>query len=165
VLLGTSLGLVRLEREAALVLSLTGSAAKVGIVTFVFGIPFVLFALLAGALLDRVDRKRVMIAARYEPGPFGTVAATFPSGRSYQPSGEAEVRSIDEPVGPLPSAYAIETRTLEEAVLPARRLRRSDEANQTAAGSFFWFVLSGAVPQRWPLPRSARHFRSTPSSR
>jgi MFS family permease len=85
VLLGTPLGLVRLEREAALVLSLTGSAAKVGIVTFAFGIPFVLFALLARALLDRVDRKRVMIAARDEPGPFGTLAATFPNGPSYQP--------------------------------------------------------------------------------
>jgi hypothetical protein len=36
----------------------------VGIVTFAFGIPFVLFALLARASLDRVDRKRVVIAAR-----------------------------------------------------------------------------------------------------
>ena len=84
-LLGTHLGLVRLGREAALVLSLTGSAAKVGILTFAFGIRFVLFALLAGAFVDRVDRKHVMIAARPQPGPFGKAATTFPNGPSYLP--------------------------------------------------------------------------------
>src|SRR2546428_756881 len=43
-----------------LVLSLTGSAAKVGLVSFANWIPAVLFGLPAGALVDRWDRKRVM---------------------------------------------------------------------------------------------------------
>lgn len=44
-----------------LVLDLTGSAAKTGIVSFAFGLPLLVLALPAGALLDRIDRKRAMI--------------------------------------------------------------------------------------------------------
>jgi MFS family permease len=44
-----------------LVLSLTGSPAKVGLVSFANWIPAVLFGLPAGALVDRWNRKRVMI--------------------------------------------------------------------------------------------------------
>jgi MFS family permease len=45
-----------------LVLQVTGSPAKTGIVSFAFGFPLLVLALPAGALLDRVDRKRAMIA-------------------------------------------------------------------------------------------------------
>jgi predicted MFS family arabinose efflux permease len=44
-----------------LVLSLTGSAAKAGVVGFASWIPYVLFQLPAGALVDRWDRKRTML--------------------------------------------------------------------------------------------------------
>ena len=45
-----------------LVLGLTGSPAKAGIVTFANRFPFFLFSLPAGALVDRWDRKRIMLA-------------------------------------------------------------------------------------------------------
>jgi predicted MFS family arabinose efflux permease len=46
-----------------LVLGLTGSAADAGIVGFLRWFPFLLFQLPAGALVDRWNRKRVMIAS------------------------------------------------------------------------------------------------------
>jgi predicted MFS family arabinose efflux permease len=45
-----------------LVLALTGSAARAGIVGFANTIPALLFYLPAGVLVDRLDRKRVMVA-------------------------------------------------------------------------------------------------------
>ncbi len=44
-----------------LVLALTGSAAKAGVVGLAKWLPLALFALPAGALADRMDRKRLMI--------------------------------------------------------------------------------------------------------
>ena len=46
-----------------LVLALTGSAAKAGIVGLAKWLPLTIFAIPAGALADRVDRKRLMIAS------------------------------------------------------------------------------------------------------
>jgi len=46
-----------------LVLGLTDSQAKAGVVTAVRLVPFALFGLLAGVVADRADRRRVMIAA------------------------------------------------------------------------------------------------------
>lgn len=45
-----------------LVLALTGSAAKAGVVGLAKWLPLALFALPAGALADRLDRKRLMIS-------------------------------------------------------------------------------------------------------
>ena len=45
-----------------LVLALTHSPAKAGAVGFANVLPYALFALLAGVVADRVDRKRLMIA-------------------------------------------------------------------------------------------------------
>jgi MFS family permease len=45
-----------------LVLAVTGSPAAAGAVAFAFGLPAVLAMLPAGAVLDRVDRRRVMVA-------------------------------------------------------------------------------------------------------
>jgi MFS family permease len=45
-----------------LVLGLTGSAAKAGLVGFATWLPIFLFGLPAGAVVDRVDRKRLMVA-------------------------------------------------------------------------------------------------------
>jgi MFS family permease len=44
-----------------LVLALTGSAARAGLVSFANWIPYLLFQLPAGALVDRWDRKRTML--------------------------------------------------------------------------------------------------------
>jgi MFS family permease len=44
-----------------LILSLTGSAAAAGISTALYSVPYLVFSLPAGALIDRWDRKRVMI--------------------------------------------------------------------------------------------------------
>src|SRR6476620_7872361 len=46
-----------------LVLALTGSPARAGIVTFARIVPSTIFALPAGVAADRVDRRRMMIAA------------------------------------------------------------------------------------------------------
>src|SRR5919108_3054088 len=46
-----------------LVLALTQSPAKAGLVTFARVVPFALFGLLAGMAADRFDRKAVMIGA------------------------------------------------------------------------------------------------------
>lgn len=46
-----------------LVLALTGSPAQAGIVGFARGLPYLLFYLPAGALVDRWNRKRVMLVA------------------------------------------------------------------------------------------------------
>jgi predicted MFS family arabinose efflux permease len=46
-----------------LVLALTGSAAKAGVVGLAKWLPLTVFAIPAGALADRVDRKRLMIAS------------------------------------------------------------------------------------------------------
>lgn len=48
-----------------LVLSLTDSAAKAGIVGFASWLPVLFFGLLAGAVVDRVDRKRLMVACDF----------------------------------------------------------------------------------------------------
>jgi MFS family permease len=45
-----------------LVLALTGSAARAGIVGFASWLPYLLFQLPAGALVDRWDRRRTMLA-------------------------------------------------------------------------------------------------------
>lgn len=46
-----------------LVLELTGSAVKMGAVMIAYLIPEILFSLPAGAMVDRLDRRRVLIAA------------------------------------------------------------------------------------------------------
>ncbi len=46
-----------------LVLALTGSPARAGVVGFLATLPYLLFQLPAGALVDRWDRKRVMVAS------------------------------------------------------------------------------------------------------
>jgi len=45
------------------VLALTGSPSKAGLVAFAQTLPFVLLFLPAGAVVDRLDRKRLLLAA------------------------------------------------------------------------------------------------------
>ncbi|GAA0898813.1 MFS transporter [Virgisporangium ochraceum] len=59
-----------------LVLALTGSPAQAGLVGFAQGLPFLVWFLPAGALVDRWPRKRVMLVADLGRGlALGTVAA------------------------------------------------------------------------------------------
>src|ERR1041385_2717024 len=56
-----------------LVLALTHSPAKAGIVTFANRFPFFLFSLPAGALVDRWNRKRIMLTC--DAGRFAGAAS------------------------------------------------------------------------------------------
>jgi predicted MFS family arabinose efflux permease len=56
---GTRIGFVG---RPLLVLAVTGSPAAAGLAAFAFTLPFVLVMLPAGAILDRTNRKRVMVA-------------------------------------------------------------------------------------------------------
>jgi predicted MFS family arabinose efflux permease len=66
---------VSLVAYPLLVLALTGSAAKAGVVGFAKALPMALFALPAGALVDRVNRRHVMVAA---DGGRAVALATIP---------------------------------------------------------------------------------------
>ena len=55
---GTAVSLVVLP---IVVFTLTGSPAQTGLLTALEAVPYLLFGLLAGALADRVDRRRLMV--------------------------------------------------------------------------------------------------------
>ncbi len=58
-----------------LILALTRSPAQAGTVAALLGLPYLLFGLLAGVLIDRWDRKRTMLACE---AINGTATATIP---------------------------------------------------------------------------------------
>jgi MFS family permease len=65
-----------------LVLSLTGSAAKAGIVSFANWLPYLIFQLPAGALVDRWDRKATMIVCdALRAAALASVAIALPLGQ------------------------------------------------------------------------------------
>ena len=59
-----------------LALVLTDSPSFVGIVTFTAGLPFLVVAPLGGALVDRVDRRRLMLTCQALAGLLAVVVAT-----------------------------------------------------------------------------------------
>jgi MFS family permease len=64
-----------------LVLALTGSPAKAGLVGFAGTLPFLLFQLPAGGLVDRWERKRTMIVSDALRGvALGSIAVAFAAG-------------------------------------------------------------------------------------
>jgi MFS family permease len=64
-----------------LVLASTGSPAKAGLVGFAQSLPFILFYLPAGALVDRWDRKRVMLVTEAgRAAALGSLAVTLALG-------------------------------------------------------------------------------------
>ncbi len=64
-----------------LVLALTGSPARAGIVGFAGTLPFLLFQLPAGGLVDRWDRKRTMIVSDALRGvALGSIAVAYAAG-------------------------------------------------------------------------------------
>ena len=65
-----------------LVLSLTGSAAKAGIVSFANWLPYLIFQLPAGALVDRWDRKATMVVCdALRAAALASVAIALPLGQ------------------------------------------------------------------------------------
>ena len=65
-----------------LVLAMTGSAAAAGIVGFLGTLPYILFQLPAGVVMDRVSRRRVMIACdAIRLGALGSIPAAALVGR------------------------------------------------------------------------------------
>lgn len=64
-----------------LVLELTGSATDAGVVRFAGQLPLVLFMLPAGVLLDRTDRRRVMLVTEFVRAiAFGSIAVAIALG-------------------------------------------------------------------------------------
>lgn len=68
-----------------LALTLTNSAAFVGQVSFMSGLPVLLLTLPAGALLDRVDRRFVLIAAQLSGAGVALTVALFVGGNILAP--------------------------------------------------------------------------------
>ena len=67
-----------------LVLATTGSPAKAGIVEFASAIPLLVLTLPAGALVDRWDRKRLMVVCdTVRAGAYGTLAAALAAGHVW----------------------------------------------------------------------------------
>jgi Na+/melibiose symporter-like transporter len=107
-----------------LVLAHTGSALQAGVVGFAQGLPFLVLYLPAGALVDRLDRKRVMIVADAvraavlltvvaavvwgEPTPAHLVVAVFIDGAGFVFFQLSESAALPHlvPEGQLPSALA-----------------------------------------------------------
>jgi len=78
---GTRVGLIAFP---LLVLATTGSAAKAGIVEFAATLPLLVLTLPAGALVDRWDRKRIMIAWDVIRGlAYGSLAAAIALGHVW----------------------------------------------------------------------------------
>jgi MFS family permease len=106
-----------------LVLSLTHSPARVGLVSFANWIPAVLFGLPAGALVDRWDRKRVMIWCDLgRAAALGSIVAALAAGALTYPQvlavafcdrtlgllfGPAEVSALRRVVAPTQIARAV----------------------------------------------------------
>jgi MFS family permease len=124
--LGTNISTLALP---LLVLSLTHSPAQAGLLTAIRLLPYLLFSLPAGALLDRWNRKTVMIscdlvrwlALGSVPLAFGLghltlihlCIAAFLEGTAYVFFSLAQIAALPQVVSPahLPQAYALDTTT------------------------------------------------------
>lgn len=124
--LGTNISTLALP---LLVLALTHSPAQAGLLTAMRLLPYLLFSLPAGALLDRWDRKAVMIgcdlvrwlALGSVPLAFGLGHLTlihlylvaFVEGTAYVFFSLAQIAALPQVVSPahLPQAYALDTTT------------------------------------------------------
>jgi MFS family permease len=73
------------------VLALTGSPAQAGIVGFAQSLPFVLVGLPAGALVDRVDRKRLMLVS---DGTRAIALATIPVAYAFDVLTVAQLAAV-----------------------------------------------------------------------
>ena len=117
-----------------LILALTGSAAKAGVVGLAKWLPLAVFAIPAGPLADRVDRKRLMIAcdAIRMVGAASIVAMLVISAPSY-----AQIIAVAFVDGALfTTSYVCERGALRQ-VVPAEQVQNAvaqNEARSFAAG-------------------------------
>jgi predicted MFS family arabinose efflux permease len=123
-----------------LVLALTGSAAAAGVVGFFAWLPYVLFAVPTGWLIDRFDRRRLMILAETGRGAaigslvlaFAFDALTLPQimvvafveGSLFVLFDLAEIPAVRNVVAPnqVPAALALNEGRARGALLAARPL-------------------------------------------
>jgi MFS family permease len=127
-----------------LILALTGSAAKAGVVGLAKWLPLAVFAIPAGALADRVDRKRLMIAcdAIRMVGAASIVAMLVISEPSY-----GQILTVAFVDGALfTTSYVCERGALRQ-VVPAEQVHNAIAQNEARsfAASIAGPPLGGAL--------------------
>ncbi len=127
-----------------LILALTGSAAKAGVVGLAKWLPLAVFAIPAGALADRVDRKRLMIAcdAIRLVGAASIVAMLVISTPGY-----GQILAVAFVDGALfTTSYVCERGALRQ-VVPAGQVQNAIAQNEARsfAGSIAGPPLGGAL--------------------
>ncbi len=132
-----------------LILELTGSPARAGFITTLGAVPYLLFSLPAGALVDRWDRKRLMIlcdAGRALALALGSIPLALWAGRlsPLQLYGVVVVERTLFVFFNAAQASAL-TRVVAPARLPAARAR--NEATHYGVGSLLGPALGGALYQ------------------
>src|SRR5262245_48151212 len=114
-----------------LVLALTGSPVQAGLIGAAQSVPFIILGLPAGALLDRLNRKRVMIVcdvARFLA--FGSVPLALALGRL----GTAHLYVVALIQGSALAFFSIAQLAALPRVVPVRQLARAHSLNTASEG-------------------------------
>jgi len=130
-----------------LILELTGSPARAGFITTLGAVPYLLFSLPAGALVDRWDRKRLMILCDAGRAlALGSIPLALWAGRlsPLQLYGVVVVERTLFVFFNAAQASAL-TRVVTPAQLPAARAR--NEATHYGVGSLLGPALGGVLYQ------------------
>ena len=149
-----------------LALSLTHSPAMAGLVVFARLLPEPLFGLAAGLVVDRFDRKRVMILAdAMRAIAVGALAVITVFRRTYWPlpllafvegAGNAffataqpgAVRAL-VPTSQLPAAISVQQGRSASVVWPAHRLILDPHTHCNGSGAAEEFASYGPTERRW----------------
>jgi MFS family permease len=127
-----------------LILALTGSAAKAGVVALAKWLPIAVFAIPAGALADRVDRKRLMIACNVVRlvGAASIVASLVISAPSY-----GQILAVAFVDGALFTVSYVSERGALRQVVPAEEVHDAVAQNEarTFAATIAGPPLGGAL--------------------
>jgi DNA-binding transcriptional ArsR family regulator len=125
-----------------LVLAVTGSPAQAGLVGFAQTLPYLVWFLPAGALVDRWDRKRVMLVADAGRAPpfraefeSDLLKAMLRSMSEPQPPPGFESRKVRDPRELRAFAHPVRLRILEELAVggPATATELSERIGESAA--------------------------------
>jgi MFS family permease len=110
-----------------LVLALTGSAAKAGVVGFAKLVPLALFALPSGVIADRVDRKRLMMAS---DGIRAVALASIPIAFALGQPAYLQVLAVAFIDGALFATSYITERGALHQLVPSEQLSQAVAQNQ-----------------------------------
>ena len=110
-----------------LVLALTGSPAKAGIVGFAATIPYLLVQLPAGVLVDRVDRRRAMLAC--DAGRFATLGGLAVAVWSGQ-AGLVLIAAAALAEGCLSVVFDLAERSAVQLIVPSAQLEAALAQNE-----------------------------------